>query len=95
MYEKSQKEVDFSLGRNLLEEEYHEDKHTKHSTPRGKKSYRSELSSRRSSLRTDRRTDIDRDSVYSDANSMSRIGKAEYDNEYNIYKTPERRSERD
>lgn len=94
MYEKSQKEVDFSLGRNLLEEEYHEDKLTKRSTPKGKKSYRSELSSRRSSLRTDRRTDIDKDSVYSDANSVSRIGRAEYDSDYNIYKTPERRSGR-
>lgn len=96
VYEKSQKEIDFSLGRNLLDEEYHDDKVTLGSTPQkdrsfdGKSDYsRSRKSSFKSQGRSDRKTDIDKDSVYSDGNSVSRIGKQ--DNEYNIYNTPERR----
>lgn len=98
VYEKSQKEIDFSLGRNLLEDEYHDDKVTLGSTPKKQKSFnRSDYSEGKRSYRgrsddlSDKGTDLDRDSVYSDALSVSRTGKAEYLDDYNIYRTPERR----
>lgn len=89
-YEKSQKEIYFSLGRNLVDEDILEDGSVI-STPRKKRrSYsRSELSKSRKSL-TDKRTD-DGESFYSDRDNTSRIGKPDYDSEYGIYQTPEKK----
>jgi hypothetical protein len=90
VYEKSQKEVDFSLGRNLFEEDIHDDKITLGSTPKkGRSRADTEFSdSRRSIERSEKRTNRDKGSVYSDGESLSRFGNP--DEDFDIYKSPDR-----
>ena len=95
VYEKSQKEIDFSLGRNLFEEELHDDKITLGSTPEKNRSIKSDRSdSRRSIGKTDRNSDEDMRSEYSDGTNMSRLGKSDYESDYGIYKTPNKGNSR-
>jgi hypothetical protein len=89
-YEKSQKEIYFSLGRNLVDEDVLLDESLM-STPRKRKKSmnRSAMTKSRKSL-TDTKTDFDQ-SFYSDKDSTSRIGRPDYESDYNIYQTPEKK----
>ena len=75
VYEKSQKEVDFGLGKHLATEDFFSEKDTIMSTPRkGKPFKKSALSD---DSRSERRTDFDKKSVYSEERSITRMNKDE------------------
>lgn len=75
VYEKDQKEIDFSLGKNLSSEEFYSEKETLISTPRKSKPIRKSRYSEDS--RHDRKRSTDKHSAYSEEHSLSRLNKEE------------------
>lgn len=91
VYEKGQKEIDFSLGKNLAEEEIFSEKETLMSTPRKAKTLNKSRYS--DEKRSNSRTDIDKYSNYSEERSFSRGGRD--DSGERIFETPPKPDDRE
>lgn len=89
VYEKTQKEVYFSMGRNLVDEELFEGSETLVTTPRkSQRTIRTEYSDDEDrSFATDKKTD-DKQSYFSDRNGESRIGRPSYHSGDDQFLTP-------